>query len=265
MNFALPGASDSTMVEPIKIVWQAYPKQAESENMQGQAQVRAFINESGDLEKEEIVDSTDRVFNQPALDAVKEWKFKPFLAHGKPIPVTAKVPADFVFSDKVSDTATPVQKYAGEEPATSDAPKPTRVASGVMAGKLIHRVDPAYSWQARNWHIQGAVALHALMTKEGRIGSLQLISEDQALVKAAMGAVQQWRYEPFLLNARRGGHADRGAIHHEHSTAVEVTEFRSRAPSAGRPAPPDSRAGTRPQSCVQQCWPWLLSAYGRAR
>ena len=202
VSFALPGAGDAAMVEPIKIVAPAYPRQAEAENMQGQALVRTFINETGDVEKEEIVESTDHVFNQPALDAVKQWKFKPYLADGKAIPVAVKLPVDFAFSDNVHDGVMPELKYPREVPAPSDAPKPTEVASGVVAGKLIHRVDPTYPWQARNWHIQGDVLMKALITKEGRIGSLQLVSGEQALAKSAMGAVQQWRYQPLVLNGK---------------------------------------------------------------
>ena len=38
-----------------------------------------------------------------------------------------------------------------------------------------------------------------VVDKEGKIVDLQVISGPKELVQAAMGAVQQWRYKPYLL------------------------------------------------------------------
>jgi len=48
--------------------------------------------------------------------------------------------------------------------------------------------------------VRGEVRLHAIISKDGVIESLTLISGHPLLAKAAMDAVQQWRYRPFLLN-----------------------------------------------------------------
>jgi len=44
------------------------------------------------------------------------------------------------------------------------------------------------------------VRLHALISKSGSVESLEVISGHPLLVRAAMDAVQQWRYKPTLLN-----------------------------------------------------------------
>jgi TonB family protein len=77
-----------------------------------------------------------------------------------------------------------------------------RVSAGVMRGNLISRVDPVYPAEAKAAHVQGAVILHAVISREGAIDSLQFISGPEALRQSAMDAVQQWRYKPYLLNGK---------------------------------------------------------------
>jgi protein TonB len=48
--------------------------------------------------------------------------------------------------------------------------------------------------------IDGTVRLHAMISREGRIESLEVVSGHPLLVKAALDAVRQWRYRPTILN-----------------------------------------------------------------
>ena len=65
---------------------------------------------------------------------------------------------------------------------------------------LIHQVKPEYPHLAKVTGTQGVVLLDAVIDKEGSIQSLRVISGHQLLIKAALDAVQQWRYRPTLLN-----------------------------------------------------------------
>ena len=65
---------------------------------------------------------------------------------------------------------------------------------------LVHQVAPVYPETARRLEIQGSVVLKAVIDKAGRINSLQPISGPPELIPAAVGAVQQWRYKPYLVN-----------------------------------------------------------------
>ncbi|HEY1402102.1 MAG TPA: energy transducer TonB [Terriglobales bacterium] len=79
-------------------------------------------------------------------------------------------------------------------------PQRVRVSSGVSQGLLIKRVQPNYPPLARQARIQGQVVLQAEISKEGAIQNLQLISGHPMLAPAAIEAVKQWRYKPYLLN-----------------------------------------------------------------
>jgi protein TonB len=65
---------------------------------------------------------------------------------------------------------------------------------------LIYRLQPTYPALARVAHIQGTVELHAIISKTGSIENLTVIGGHAMLVNAALHAVRQWRYRPYLLN-----------------------------------------------------------------
>jgi protein TonB len=80
------------------------------------------------------------------------------------------------------------------------APKRIRVSQGVTSGLLIRKIEPCYPIIARSAHVEGQVVLKAIITKDGRIQDLQLISGHVLLAPAALDAVKRWLYKPFLLN-----------------------------------------------------------------
>jgi len=77
-----------------------------------------------------------------------------------------------------------------------------RVSQGVTKGLLIYRVEPAYPPLAKQARIQGVVVLTAIIGKDGNVQNLQLVSGHPLLAPAAIEAVKQWRYKPFLLNGQ---------------------------------------------------------------
>jgi len=81
-------------------------------------------------------------------------------------------------------------------------PQRVRISQGVTKGLLIHRVEPTYPPLARAARIQGEVVLSAVISTNGDIENLQLVSGHPLLVPSAISAVQQWRYKPYLLNGQ---------------------------------------------------------------
>jgi len=68
-----------------------------------------------------------------------------------------------------------------------------------MEGRIVHRVAPVYPLEAKLNRIQGDVLLHATIGKDGRIHDVKGVSGPKELIDAAVGAVEQWRYRPFLV------------------------------------------------------------------
>jgi TonB family protein len=83
------------------------------------------------------------------------------------------------------------------------APEPSsgiRVGPAVLDQKLLYRVDPIYPALAAQARIQGIVRLDIVISKEGSVKNISVISGHPLLVPAALDAVKQWTYQPTLLN-----------------------------------------------------------------
>jgi len=85
-------------------------------------------------------------------------------------------------------------------PTAPIASRPTFRTSRMLQGMLVHKVEPVYPPMAKIAHVQGAVVLAAIISKEGTIEHLQLMSGHPLLVPAAIDAVSRWRYKPYILN-----------------------------------------------------------------
>jgi len=68
--------------------------------------------------------------------------------------------------------------------------------------QLVRRVEPIYPPLARQIQREGRVELHAFISTEGRIESLEVISGDPVFIQSALSAVREWRYRPTILNGR---------------------------------------------------------------
>ena len=79
------------------------------------------------------------------------------------------------------------------------APHALRI-SEMSEGDLIRKVQPVYPALARSARIQGTVVLVAVISKEGTIEKLHALAGHPMLVPAAIEAVRQWRYRPYILN-----------------------------------------------------------------
>lgn len=85
------------------------------------------------------------------------------------------------------------------------APPPATVAhklrlSHMSEGNLIRKGQPTYPALARSARIQGVVVLQAVISRQGTIENLSVLTGHPMLVPAALDAVRQWRYRPYILN-----------------------------------------------------------------
>jgi protein TonB len=69
-----------------------------------------------------------------------------------------------------------------------------------MAGNNLTKVNPVYPPEAKANGVSGTVVLMAVIGKDGAVKSLNAVSGPPVLAAAAMDAVRQWTYKPYLLN-----------------------------------------------------------------
>ncbi len=85
-------------------------------------------------------------------------------------------------------------------PPATEGVKRVRVGGNVQAAKITNKVTPKYPPLAKQSRIQGTVRYNVLISKDGAIKVMELVSGHPLLVEAATPAVQQWQYEPTFLN-----------------------------------------------------------------
>ncbi len=195
-----------------------YPPLARQARIQGTVILKINVSKTGDVEHVEIV-SGHPLLAPAAIEAVKQWKYKPFLLNGEPAEVETQVQVNFTLAENP-----PAQGVAGDQPGgipdgqmdsvrggiapstpDNNGPQPTipqraRVSSGVAQKLLVQKVNPTYPTIAKDQHIQGVVILQVIIDKEGIVQKVELISGHPLLAPAAIEAVKLWKYRPFLLN-----------------------------------------------------------------
>jgi TonB family protein len=71
----------------LKKVVPVYPEEARKEGIQGVVILEAMADEEGNVAQLKILRSESSILNKPAVDALRQWKYEPFILDGKPTPV----------------------------------------------------------------------------------------------------------------------------------------------------------------------------------
>ena len=196
----------------VKKVAPVYPPLARQARIQGTVTLQVIVSKEGDVQNIQLF-SGHPILAPAAIDAVKQWKYKSYQLNGEPISFETQVKVNFTLAEKppaegvvgdIPGGAVPGQtgSIAEGEPASSQIParKRVRVSAGVMQGLLAKKVAPLYPPDAKNAKIEGTVWLKVIIDKEGNVATVQLISGHPVLAPAAIDAVKEWKYRPYLLN-----------------------------------------------------------------
>ncbi len=130
----------------------------------------------------------------------------PLLVSGGSAPVHHAPPASDASAPSVIGIAAPsstgdlsaiaTDSGAGAKPVL----QAMKVSQGVSQGLIMKRVAPTYPRNALTMGIEGNVDLMATISKDGDIKDIKVLSGDSQLSRAAVQAVKQWKYKPYLLN-----------------------------------------------------------------
>jgi TonB family protein len=81
--------------------------------------------------------------------------------------------------------------------------KTQRIFKGhIEPALLVTRAEPIYPRLAITLHHETRVELHAIISTDGSVKSLEVLSGDPLFYNSALEAVHQWRYRPTYLNGQ---------------------------------------------------------------
>jgi protein TonB len=84
---------------PVRTVPPVYPYELKRDGITGVVSVSFEVDEHGNVQDATVQKSTNSKFDQPALDAIRKWKFKPGRKDGVPVKMKVAIPLQFTVSD----------------------------------------------------------------------------------------------------------------------------------------------------------------------
>jgi len=141
-------------------------------------------------------DSNDRPLTPVVLQKVTILK-----ELASPAEHVVRVPAERMV--QVPPPPPPPPPGAAVTPTPGAAPpRRVNISAGVAVGLLEYKQQPIYPADAKKAHISGTVVLDAIVGTDGTVKELKVVSGPDQLQKAALDAVKNWRYRPYLLNGQ---------------------------------------------------------------
>ncbi|HEY3975063.1 MAG TPA: energy transducer TonB [Candidatus Sulfotelmatobacter sp.] len=183
-----------------------YPKQSLKAGIEGTVEIRARIGNDGRTEELSLM-SGEPVFANPALEAVRKWRFHPVLIKGQPTEAIYKVRVRYVLI--LQEAVADVELESPQEPTAVASPSPAEINSpdgpvyrvsaenGVIAPKAIYSPEPEFSEKARKAGEQGNVTLSLIVGTDGKPRDVKVSCSSQPdLNDNAAEALKNWRFEP---------------------------------------------------------------------
>ena len=180
-------------VKPPKLVKEVapvYPKEAAKAGIGGLVILEAKTDQQGNVIETRVLRSIPAL-DQAAIDAVRQWKYEPMVIDGKPRKVIFTVTVHFTLEDS--------KKPKGLEDFAQGA---IRAIKDIEPPRLIREVAVVYPEAARVAGVEGVVILGVKTDEYGRVADSIILRSIPLLDQAAIDAVKQWVYEPFIFEGK---------------------------------------------------------------
>lgn len=166
----------------LRTVQPEYPAAAASAGIAGPVVVAVTIGPGGTI-ADTKARCGDAALTQAALDAVKQYQFRPVAVDGKQAEVHGDVVVDFV-------------------PPPSANSGMAQVSSQVAAGHLVNSTVPKYPSKASSGNVQGCVVVQFEVAADGKVQKPKAVNGNPLLLKAAEQCVAEWTYKPFQKDGK---------------------------------------------------------------
>jgi TonB family protein len=202
MSDQAPVRVGGTMSPPVKIrdVKPVYPADAFAARVQGVVIVEATVDPSGGVTEAQVLRG-EPMLDKAALDAVRQWRYRPTMLNGVYVPVIMTVTVNFSLDRGPAGDQAPPPPPPPPPPADPvDGQAPVRVGGNIKPPTKITDVKPIYPADAQAARVQGVVILEATIDSVGNVRTAKVLHGPPLLQQAAVDAVQQWQFAPTLLN-----------------------------------------------------------------
>jgi TonB family protein len=169
----------------IKEVKPGYPEEALKKRIEGIVLLEVLLDKYGKVSDTRIIMSPDPLFTVAAVEAVKQWIYEPYIVDGVAKEVLFTVPVTFALEPGARG------KKGGDDVLTR--------IEGSRRPKILKMVKAVYSEDALKNRKEGVVMMEVVVDEKGRVRMARVLSSPSLLLNhAALDAVRQWEYEPFV-------------------------------------------------------------------
>jgi len=173
----------------------SYTEQARMAGVEGTVVVYAEITTEGVPENLRILRNLGFGLDEEALRAVQQWRFEPNSEDGKLSRVATYVPVRFRLDRQI---------YGAQLPAGMGGNEIFQIAEGgITAPRIISRVEPTYTEEARTGKVSGTVVLFAEISSAGTVENVVVLNKlGKGLDEMAVRAIKQWKFSPAVKDGR---------------------------------------------------------------
>jgi TonB family protein len=168
---SLPAIQQAVLISRVAPI---YPKAAKQAGVRGAVVLNATIDTQGNVSAVRVIKGDD-LLNEAAVEAVKQWRYKPTMMNGQPVVTETQITLNFVGEGGPGGQIEPAQLIERKEPVHP---------GGELAS------------------LSGTVKFLATIGMDGRLKDIRVADGPAELVPAALAAVKQWVYRPAKLNGQ---------------------------------------------------------------
>ena len=132
--------------------------------------------------------------DEEAIRAVQQWRFEPD-PEGELGRVATYVPVRFRLDRQI---------YGARLPSANLETDIFQIAEGgISVPRIVSRVEPTYTQEARTAKVSGTVVLFAEISSAGVVGNVVVLHKlGKGLDESAVRAIKQWKFSPALKDGR---------------------------------------------------------------
>lgn len=174
-----------------------YPEEAKNTGIEGKVIVKIYIDIYGKILKSKIFQSSSKLFEQPAIDAIMKISCSPATQNNKPVGCWLSVPITFKL-EKVKE-----ENYSNKDkmPISHSEPPYDKLKPSVDIEFLYKNL--IYPEEAKKKCIEGKVLLNVFVDKRGIPQLFEVVESDSEILnQAAIDAAKNTIYTPAIINSR---------------------------------------------------------------
>jgi len=174
-----------------------YPAEARAAHISGAVVLHALISKTGAVTALQVISGPPELLTS-AIDAVRQWTYKPYLLNGEPTEVDTTITVNYSFGGEPEPG--PPNPNEGSD-AVGMVPR--KIGGSVAPPVVVFAPEPQFPEEARADKVSGTVLVHLWVDEQGRPTHVQVVHGfGHGLDEKAVEAVQHYKFRPAMENGK---------------------------------------------------------------